>query len=350
MVKKNFSIIILLFVNVYFKTFCTIFIDQQAKNFVNNEWIEEIKKDYSYNNNDNNFYLVVVNNKDLVYKKSDGTKPRIGSLIINKKLKDINNTYDDNKFLVITQHYIETLENKDKKECNLVRIIEKTDPETINKIISKNYNDIYYDNTESANIKFNNNTGAILEITCVNGETIQLFCSNISYNKGNLKGMFEGNKDIKSIVVNIVYNNNYQTPCMFENCTNLEYFQLKNRYYEGEYDHTKHTDNINARYCYHMFENCENLKTVDIGKINFIKECNSLFNKCKNLKEIKFTKESKLEECYELFNDCENLEKVNFNREEIIFYNRSSNIFTNCKKLKELTGIKKIIFKDIYHY
>ena len=338
----NILVFIFIIINIYFKTFCLLFIDEDAAKLVNKKWIDAVKNEYSYKDNDNNFYLVIVNEKDLVYQKNAIQQMRYGAYLINKKLKDLNKAYDDNKFLAISNNYLETLTDDEKNNCNLVRILEESDDDKQKKIKEKSYNDIFYKKTESANININNNTGAIITITTNTNKDIYLFCSNICYTKTNLEGMFEGVEDIKNITIKICYSNNYKTPCMFENCKNLEYFYLNKM--------SPVKDNINATHCYHMFENCENLKNVNLEKINFISECNSIFRNCKALEEIKFTRESKLEECFCLFENCENLKKVNFNKEEITFYNRSQEVFKGCKHLKELIGIKKITFKDKHGY
>ena len=148
---------------------------------------------------------------------------------------------------------------------------------------------------------------------------------------------------------------------MFQNCRELKYIDLSNFNTSNvvymnklflncfkleEIKGLNNFDTTNVKFMDSMFEECYELKSLDLSNFNVsnVTDMGYMFNKCVKLKEIKglkFWNTNNVLIMSEMFKDCHELEYLdlsNFNTSNVIYMN---GMFNKCYKLKKIKGINK---------
>ena len=115
---------------------------------------------------------------------------------------------------------------------------------------------------------------------------------------------------------------------MFNNCTDLKYVELPNKI-------------LSIHLTNYMFENCYNLKSLNLGFLENAQNWSfayGMFKNCKSLKNIKIPNVTTylLGQVGEMFSGCTDLETIDFKQLETLNILNMSWMFYQCEKLKHL--------------
>ena len=144
---------------------------------------------------------------------------------------------------------------------------------------------------------------------------------------------------------------------LFQNCENLITVDLTNlktsncKFMQSVFNGCKKLDNIifgnidtsNVETMYQMFNGCENLGSLDLSKFDTSKVTNMelMFCGCKSLISLDLSKfvTSKVVAMYQMFNGCENLRSLDLSKFDMSQVTNINQMFEGCSSLEDLSVV-----------